>query len=965
MATLTKFPGTVSQTTGGNYRTFSDLNNIKVIGSGLYATSSANIKGKSSSPNRPSTISCTNFNFNLPTGAEVTKVTVHYNHRKNVSGLRVGSPTITLLGVSGKSVKGVAPTTSFKQSSHSFTGLTRTQVNSSSFGVKIDYPSNTSTSEGTLSIGYVRIIVEYKVPSYTVGVKRASGGYNGEEYAVECSISNKNLTSYNPTLTLSAPAGFSYKRAEGTGTATMVNNRTVTWNPNLTSKVGTSTIRLVFDVNVTYPAGTTTYTGAFSLVESLYSTTGSLTATITDRPVTEEEEGSGGSPIITDDDTSPVPIKWEKLKVNENITVNTSITSQVVVFAFPCTDTGEALLLEKDTPIPDTTEYYYNSFYSKYSYWGRGYVGFDSVDFHATESGKYFIKVYDETSVNVYDWDYAKNLTPLISYFFEAIPNEEDLTTPYFSILEPSEEELNRLGDGYTYIAQSDIKNTTTDTNIRDWYKNNRIGVFNNNIENVNDYSALTNNQIIENALYWSNETAGLNEYNSVECEFTYDSDYPLYVIITGDYPEATAYDYDMGTITYTEPCIIENTFYEGYETNGNYPIPIQGLITDTDSSTITLNPNENSTPIRIYDFPLDNDYGTNESLAIRGIEITATLESTDNLIVYAKIINPVGEIGQRSIVLNNNDTDTFTIGGLGDLWGFTTLQMTNLNNWQIELQTSNILSTSESTLNINNLQITFYIETVDKQPITITIDGEDIAYYGAFIDTIQIPEGLETNTSYITIDGTDMNDAYRQNIKEKTITIDFNISECDLKTSTDLLRQITKLFTNEKDQYNRPIPKRIQFSHYPDDYFEYIMEEAFDVKNEITGYNVQAKLTIPSGTSYSRKDTVTNTVGNANGLAALRPRITIQPSTANIEIKETLSEQKFTMTYPNDWTDKIIEIDCDDRIVLLKDDADDDDGVDISKYVDHNSDWFRLSGEFQFEAINCVIRTVTFNERW
>ena len=971
MATLTKFPGTVSQTTGGNYRTFSDLNNIKVIGSGLYATSSANIKGKSSSPNRPSTISCTNFNFGLPTGAEVTKVTVHYNHRKNVSGLRVGSPTITLLGVSGKSVKGVAPTTSFKQSSHSFTGLTRTQVNSSSFGVKIDYPSNTSNTEGTLSIGYVRIIVEYKLPSYTVGVKRASGGYNGEEYAVECSISNKNFTSFNPTLTLSAPAGFSYKRAEGTGTATMVNNRTVTWNPNLTSKVGTSTIRLVFDVSVTYPSGTSSYSGSFSLVESLYGTTGNLTAVITDRPVTEEETSPDAPPVITDNDTSPVPIKWEKVKVGENITVDLSIAGGTALFAFPVTEEGEVLLLGKDTPVfedyygrlvPATT---YDSTSQEYQALHFNSSLTSEMGFQSSEPGKFCIKIYEYVWDWNINWSGYKDATPLISYFFEAIPNEEDLTTPYFSILEPSEEELNRLGDGYTYIAQSDIKNTTTDTNIRDWYKNNRIGIFNNNIENVNDYSALTNNQIIENALYWSNETAGLNEYNSVECEFTYNDDYPLYIIITGDYPEATAYDYDMGSIKYTEPCIIENTFYEGYETNGNYPIPINGLITDTDSSTITLSPNENSTPVRLYDFPLDNDYGTNESLAIRGIEITATLESTDNLIVYAKIINPVGEIGQRSIVLNNNDTDTFTIGGLGDLWGFTTLQMTNLHNWQIELQTSNILSTSESTLNINNLQITFYIETVDKQPITITIDDEDIAYYGAFIDTIQIPEGLETNTSYITIDGTDMNDAYRQNIKEKTITIDFNISECDLKTSTDLLRQITKLFTNEKDQYNRPIPKRIQFSHYPDDYFEYIMEEAFDVKNEITGYNIQAKLTIPSGTSYSRKDTVTNTVGNANGLAALRPIITIQPSTANIEIKETLSEQKFTMTYPNDWTDKIIEIDCDDRIVLLKDDADDDDGVDISKYVDHNSDWFRLSGEFQFEAINCVIRTVTFNERW
>ena len=964
MATLTKFPGTVSQTTGGNYRTFSDLNNIKVIGSGLYATSSANIKGKSSSPNRPSTISCTNFNFGLPTGAEVTKVTVHYNHRKNVSGLRVGSPTITLLGVSGKSVKGVAPTTSFKQSSHSFTGLTRTQVNSSSFGVKIDYPSNTSTSEGTLSIGYVRIIVEYKVPSYTVGVKRASGGYNGEEYAVECSISNKNLTSYNPTLTLSAPAGFSYKRAEGTGTATMVNNRTVTWNPNLTSKVGTSTIRLVFDVSVTYPSGTSSYSGSFSLVESLYGTTGTLTATITDRPVTEEEEGSGGSPIITDDDTSPVPLKWEKLKVNENITVNTSITRQVVVFAFPCTDTGEALLLEKDTPIPYTTRYYYDSFDSKYSYWGRGYAGFDSVDFHATESGKYFIKVYEQTSVNVSDWDYAKNLTPLISYFFEAIPNEEDLSTPFFTILEPSEEELNRLGNGYTYIAQSDIKNTTTDTYIRDWYKNNRIGIFNNNIENVNDYSALTNSQIIENALYWSNETAGLNEYNSVECEFTYNDDYPLYIIITGDYPEATSYGYDMGSIKYDTPCIIEKQVYNNREASGTYPVPIEALLDGEDIATLELASNQTSQGAVLYDFPVDETISTNDKLAIRGLQVRANIEATDNLVIQAKLHSPNGELGNRSILIDSQDEE-IVIGGLGDLWGFTTLQMQHLGLWELELSVANILSQSDSSILFNNVEIIFYIETVEKQEITIKVEDEDIAYYGAFIDTIQIPEGLETNTSYITIDGTDMNDAYRQNIREKTITIDFNISECDLKTSTDLLRQITKLFTNEKDQYNRPIPKRIQFSHYPDDYFEYIMEEAFDVKNEITGYNIQAKLTIPSGTSYSRKDTVTNTVGNANGLAALRPIITIQPSTANIEIKETLSEQKFTMTYPNDWNNKIIEIDCDDRIVLLKDDADDDDGVDISKYVDHNSDWFRLSGEFQFEAINCVIRTVTFNERW
>ena len=482
--------------------------------------------------------------------------------------------------------------------------------------------------------------------------------------------------------------------------------------------------------------------------------------------------------------------------------------------------------------------------------------------------------------------------------------------------------------------------------------------------DNSIDIDNLSSQQIFENAKYWANTTGGLNEYNSVECEFTYNDDYPLYVIVTGDYPEATTYGFDGGSVKFTEPCIIEKAVYNGREPNGNYPVPIENLLSDTDFSTITLSANETGTPIRLYDFPLDDDYGTNESYAIRGIQVIGTLESSDNLIVYAKLINPNGEIGQRSIALNVDDTDSFAIGGLGDLWGFTTLQMTNLEHWQIELSASNILATGESFLNIQDVQIVFYLETVDKQEITIKINDEDIAYYGAFIEAVNIPEGLNTDTSFITVDGTDMNDAYRQNIREKTITVDFNISECDLKTSTDLLRQITKLFTNEKDQYNRPIPKQITFSHYPEDYFEYIMETPFEVSTNITDYDVTAKLTIPAGTSYSRQDTVTNTVGNANGLAALRPIITIQPSAANIEIKEGLSEQSFNMTYAGDWTSKIVEINCDDRIVLLKDNADDD-GVDISKYVDHNSDWFRLSGEFNFEAINCVIRTVSFNERW
>ena len=238
MASLTKYAGSISQTTGTVYSSFSNLANLKNGSDGSLATTS-DVKGKSTNPNRPSTLSFTNFNFNLPTGAEVTKVIVTYRQKKG-GGCSVGAPTISLLGVSGFSATGVAPSkTTLTTSSKTFTGsaLTRTIVNSSSFGVKVNYPKNSGTGTGTISLAYVNVKVEYKVPSYSLNITKVSGGYNEEKYTIQCSISNKNLTSYNPTLTLTAPTGFSFEAATGSGTYTRINNRTITWNPKLTSIV--------------------------------------------------------------------------------------------------------------------------------------------------------------------------------------------------------------------------------------------------------------------------------------------------------------------------------------------------------------------------------------------------------------------------------------------------------------------------------------------------------------------------------------------------------------------------------------------------------------------------------------------------------------------------------------------------------------------------------------------------------
>ena len=561
MATITKYAGTISQTTGGKYAQFSNLANMKNNVGGSWSTTET-IKGKSGSPNRPSTLSFTHFGFNLPTGAEVSKVTITYSHRKTGS-CTIGAPTISLLGVSGFSGKGVAPSkTTVTSNTKVFKGsaLTRTVVNSSSFGVKVNYPTNSGAGEGTISVAYVRITVEYKVPSYSLSIKRVSGGYNNERYTIQCAISNKNLTAYSPTLTLTAPTGFSFERARGSGSYTRVNARTIAWNPKLSKSIGTASLDLEFSVNVTYPVGTDTYTGTFTLVESLYSGTKSLSATITERP-TESSETDPDAPLIIDDEEASIQNpKIQNVKVGEvfQLGINTSDWSledhntygfygffDLQFEKYPDDYgnndfAGEKLYysLSGSPDVWDPSDHQWLFYPEDYE------EGFLNINFKATAAGDYVIILFH----NAVDAQ-ASNNVPIKWVKISVKPDESDLSTPFFTVLEPSEEEMNRLGSGYTYIAQADIQHTTEDTYNRDWYKNNRIGVFNGPIANDT-----TEEDIFENTTYWSKATGGLNTYENCECEFTYDSQYPLYILITGDYPEAETYGYDMGTIKYDTP---------------------------------------------------------------------------------------------------------------------------------------------------------------------------------------------------------------------------------------------------------------------------------------------------------------------------------------------------------------------------------------------------------------------------
>ena len=997
MASVTKYAGTVSQTTGGHYVTFDYLSNIRNAAEGSHAVSSVLIQGKSETKNRPSTISCTGFNFNLPLGAEPVKIVVEYRHRKNTGSdysskhpkrvLNIPAPTISLLGVSGFSAKGVAPTTSMKTNTKTFNvkgKITRAQLNSGNFGCRINYPTNTNKWNGYLRISYVRVRVEYVLSDYTVKVD-AVDGYNNEPFDVTLRVSNKNLTRYNPTLTLTTPVGFTYNSYEGTGKVTKVNNTTYRWEPSVGGS-GSSNVSLRFIPSVTYPSGSGVFTGSFTLSESLNGSNASKSVSIREKPVTSEESETGDTTDVqsdTDDDGNliidmPDDTVYQTVNEEFKFTVRkedlhydeTLGAWWQLVWVDPATTTIRA-----DTETTADVRYVSRL---------DGHGELRVFDWGEEESVNYLIRF---TALGVQTIRLISLSDEYVDYPFSVIPQGSDVVNSI--LLQPTEEEQDRLGTGYPYICQADMKQTTTDTYKRNWYKNNRIGVFNNPItDNITitettdpdtgevtetvtdstDYENLTTAQIIENAEYWSQDLAGINTYDNVDCEFTYNENYPLYIIITGDHTEAESAGFDPGNITFNNINIIEKTVYKGREQTGNYPEPISNLLDENIAETSIPNLDTTET-IVLYDFPLEEEYGTDETHSIRGIEVTGTIEQADEMVLSAKLVSPSGETGERTIILNNQDTidsqTEFKFGGLGDLWGFQTTDLTHLNDWEVQIFANNILLEEEANLNFGDIRIGFYIEQLQEQLINVRVNGEDLSYYGAFIEDVKIPEGLDTDTSFLSIDGTDTNDAYRQNIREKTIELEMSIGECDLQTSTDMLRQLTKLLVNEKDEYNRPIPNTIEFSHYPDVYFEYIMTDTMDISTSAGAYNIKAKLTIPAGTAYSKQNTSTNITGFVQGIASVNPVISLKAQDNVITLAETVTGQKFTIGYDGDWQTGIVEIDCEERKVYHRTNEDDTEPTDLSKYVDFNSDWFNLHGEYNFNASGCTVRKVEFTERW
>ena len=957
MTTKTYSPCTITQTSTSTSQNWNNLNNIKNSTSSYSQCGSSTIAGKNGTRNKPSVLSFTNFQVDLPTGAEVSKITVEYAHAKVTyrgATPNIPAPTITLLNVSGQSGKGVAPTTTMTANKKTFTfSPDVSKIKNNNFGVKFDYPKNTNTNPGYMRLQYVRIVVTYKAPSFSLAFKKLDKNLTvGDETSVNLTLNNTNKTVYSPNVTIKLPSNVSLQSNNGKVTQS---GNTLTWKPSLSKRPSSVTLKLVLKIN---GVGS----GSVVATESLTNANKTLSFTTVAAPVT---------PVVTEEELEPI-----QEVVNPNIVPTTIAKNDFfeVTFNKPDVDSSTWNGYGSSTVIYTITE--------------STSGAFKVVNSSGTEQSNYSAEVIKRITKSNFGTDDAVIIrfkakgegyneliannqisSESIQLPYEIIP--ASLTTPLLSFIEVTGEELNRLGDQQQYTVGSYVKVVTSTDEpgivgaivtdyVRDWGKNFRIGIC--NAELPSNYTV---NDIFTNAEYWSTAITEVEtwEYHSVD--FIYHEEYPLFIIFTSDYSEGAP---DTSYLVYTSPSLIETDVYKGYEETGNYPQPINECILADDFSNLNVPVFASSTPFIVYDFPVEDNI--DENTAVMGIQLSLDVDYADELSLTAQLRSSTGKIGERSIIINEaagSENNTINIGSIYDRWGFNSSDFVDLKDWELIIIVNNLFNNESGTgeLVFNNIQVTFFTQEVEDAAIICEVEDEDTRWYGMFLQKANIPLGLETETKYPEIEGVDANKPYRQNINPKTIELEFSIGDCLLEDSTMMFRNLVRLLQTKRDSLDQPILKKIWFSHMPDIYFEYILEDSIDSDINITDYEGKLKLTIPSGTAYSLEDTVTNVSGSVVGMAKVPCRIVIIPLSDTIAIEEEHSGDKFSITY-NDWdSTHLVEIDTQNHTILLKDNEDDIDPTDITEAGDFNNDWFQLHGDYTFKATNCILQSVTYNERW
>lgn len=288
MVSQTKYPGTIAQTSSGvPYRNWTSLNNLKADDNTDARCN--DIATKSGTSKQPGPLKATGFGFNIPSDARIDSIEVQYEHFKishssSTAHMNISAPTVDFVNTAAPAIKLYAPPTTrtkygYKWNRSSTFAPTPAQVNSGLFGVTFNYPANTNSNPGDLALDYIRLVVNYTLPTYSIQMSTPNNSVLGDNVSFKIDLTNTNSinSNGNATVNLNILSGLSYVSYTGNGTYS-----NGVWNAKLAGTVATLTITFKatstgyktlrateFSTSVYIQRGVTIYEPSYSLSSTL------------------------------------------------------------------------------------------------------------------------------------------------------------------------------------------------------------------------------------------------------------------------------------------------------------------------------------------------------------------------------------------------------------------------------------------------------------------------------------------------------------------------------------------------------------------------------------------------------------------------------------------------------------------------------------------------------------------------
>ena len=954
-----KYPQKVEITSGytcgstdQRYKCWDNLENLKSKDGTAYCRNpdtadSPLIAGKNGTYKQPAPLTLSNFGYSLPSSAIVEKVVFHYKTQKFINGgyyPDIGGATITLLGTNASSKTGKAVSSTKTEDTVTFTGVTLAQVNSSSFGVKVAFPANTSTTPG-------RIILEdtyLEVYTNLDGVKLSlSSSFSnnpvteGDTFDATFTVKKTSSDAYNSKTVIDLPLGVdivSQTTSVGSTTVSTVNFESytfkrITWTHTLVSGTTSNTIR--YSLKAVHGNNYYTVSNSSRIKQCImqdtdtqikytnYLTINSISVTLSctlsgvKTELVGERTNKYTATVKTDDPTKCDKVLWVNLSDGGTLVLDgISFTGYD---SHGLGSNGNYWIKFKDTSGKGTFNIPINIWYD--------------------ESGAYTCKMWVTPSGD------SKHLSDVLSMPF--LVRDKDLGLLAFTRILIPEEYTQNMGHGIKYTLGSMIKYVLTGNyNVADHGNNLRIGVFNSGADYVSDETDFTEHVV------WCNNMATATSKEATVA-FTYNENNPLYFVYSHEFVGDPLNP--MIVFNFSEPFLVETSLYSKVNERGLMITPAPALLGDTKYATGTFSPSISSAiPIDVWKW---EDGGIfDEDISPLGVEILFNYIVSDKVWINVELYLDSTHYGSRDIILEKG-SGTGHAGNSYDLFGLKPADFKEkLANLELRFTVINQASNSAK-VQLNNVVARIkYVHRVTCG-YGLSIDGEHTHDYGIIVKNVDHNFGTKNEKSTYRVTGTDDTIINRLNVESKKISILILIPDCKLKDNIYLIDRVVEMFTNNRElNSNKPIPKHLIFDQMPDREFLVVRVDEFD--DEIIGNSYQAKITleVPDGTTYDVEKTVTGARGSSPSTIAIKPEIYYKSSTAGkLTIHETMLDQTLIIDDKSIMNGSSIVIDAKNRTVLV------DGETDVTKSIDFNSNWFRLKGEYEFTSDTGTIQSVEY----